>query len=58
MEAGRQLGLKSHFILSADDIVVQLVPVCGCYMKKEEEEDLFFQSFWKRNICIPLFLAF
>ena len=30
MEAGRQLGLKSHFVLTVDDAVVQLVPVCGC----------------------------
>ena len=30
MEAGRQLGLKSHFVLTVNDVVVQLVPVCGC----------------------------
>ena len=29
MEAGRQLGLKSHFVLTVDN-VVQLVPVRGC----------------------------
>ena len=35
MEAGRQLGLKSHFVLTVDDVVVQLVPVSGCSFEEE-----------------------
>ena len=37
MEAGCQLGLKSHFVLTVDDVVVQLVPACGC----SDEEEVF-----------------
>ena len=40
MEAGRQLGLKSHFVLTVDHVVVQLLPVCGC----SDEEGVFHLS--------------
>ena len=34
METGRQLGLEIHFVLTVDDVVVQLIPVCGCWYEE------------------------
>ena len=55
MEAGRQLGLKSHSVLTVDDDV-QLFPVCGCLY----EEGVFSSSIaqWGTTFVLLLFLAY
>ena len=52
MEVGHQLGLKSHFVLTVDDGVVQLVPVCSCLY----EEGVF--QLLCRTYVLLLFLAY